>query len=325
MSLNLDSFSQKVTDELDKAIVMKPVTGFFSDNNLRGKFVGAKTVLIPEMSVSGLGDYDRDTGFVSGTIAVSTNAYSLAMDRGRSFQLDREDNDESGIADLAGQVLGEFVRTQVVPEVDAYVLSKLAGYAVTEEQTVSGTPATDAYSMLMEAIAKVQNEVGYDEELVAFMDSTFWAALQTSGDITRTLVMNSFKRGEASVQIHTLNGVALLPVPDNRMKTAYEFYDGISSGEEDGGFVVGDNASNIGLLVLPRRAASLVKKTEEVRTFDPAHNLYADAWKFDYRLYYDLFIKNNMAASIYAYVYDAVTGGNGGDAGGNDGNDGNED
>ena len=55
--------------------------------------------------------------------------------------------------------------------------------------------------------------------------------------------------------------------------------------------------------MLPRRAASLVKKTEQVRTFDPAHNPSADAWKFDYRLYYDLFIKNSMASAIYTYVY----------------------
>ena len=46
------------------------------------------------------------------------------------------DNDETGIAGLAGQVLGEFVRTRVVPEVDAYNLSKLGQFAVDQSQTV---------------------------------------------------------------------------------------------------------------------------------------------------------------------------------------------
>lgn len=54
---------------------------------------------------------------------------------------------------------------------------------------------------------------------------------------------------------------------------------------------------------MPRRAASLVKKTEQVRVFDPAQNLGADAWKFDYRLYYDLFIRSSLSAAVYAYVY----------------------
>ena len=212
MSLNLESISVKMTDELDKAVVQKPVTGFMADNNLRGKFVGTKTVMIPEMNISGLGDYDRDTGFVSGTVSVTAKPFTLSMDRGRSFQLDREDNDESGIADLAGQIMGEFVRTQVVPEVDAYVLSKLAGYAVTADQTVEGTPTDDAFAMLTEAIAKAQNAVGYDEELVAFVDGAMLNALQNSADISRHLVMNDFKKGELHTQVNSLNGVAILGI-----------------------------------------------------------------------------------------------------------------
>ena len=303
MSLNLESISIKMTDELDKAVVQKPVTGFMADNNLRGKFVGTKTVMIPEVSISGLGDYDRDTGFVSGTVSVSAQPFTLAMDRGRSFQLDREDNDESGIADLAGQIMGEFVRTQVVPEVDAYVLSKLAGLAVTEGQTITGTPAEDAYTMLTEAIAKAQNAVGYDEELVAFVDGAMLSALQNSTEISRHLVMNDFKKGELHTQVTSLNGVAILPVPDSRMKTAYDFYDGTTAGQEAGGFTPATSAKSVGLLLLPRRAASLIKKTEQVRCFDPAHNLKADAWKLDYRLYYDVVIKDSLKDGVYAYVY----------------------
>ncbi len=301
--MNLITFAETMTGELDKAVVTKPVTGFFADNALRSRFVGAKTVLIPEMDMSGLGDYDRDAGFVKGTITVSSQPYTLQMDRGRSFQLDREDNDETGVAGLAGQVLGEFVRTKVVPEMDAYCLSKLAGLAVTNEQTVTGTPATDAYAMLTEAIAKVQNEVGYDEELVAFVDGTMWNALQNSEEISRHIELTTLKKGGVTTEVRSLNGVPVLPVPDSRMKTAYEFYNGVDAEQKEGGFVPADNAKSIGLLVLPKRAASLVKKTEQVRTFDPAHNLQADAWKFDYRLYYDLFVRNSMQNSVVTYVY----------------------
>ena len=303
MSLNLESISVKMTDELDKAVEQKPVTGFMADNNLRGKFVGTKTVMIPEMNISGLGDYDRDTGFVSGTVSVTAKPFTLTMDRGRSFQLDREDNDESGIADLAGQIMGEFVRTQVVPEVDAYVLSKLAGYAVSATQTIVGDPAEDAFEMLSEGIANAQNAVGYDEELVAFVDAKMLNALQNSTDVTRHLVMNDFKKGELHTQVNSLNGVVILPVPDSRMKTAYEFYDGTTGGQEEGGFAPATGAKSIGMLVLPRRAASLIKKTEQVRCFDPAHNLKADAWKLDYRLYYDVVVKDSLKNGIYAYVY----------------------
>ena len=303
MSLNLENISVKMTDELDKAVVQKPVTGFMADNNLRGKFVGTKTVMIPEMNISGLGDYDRDTGFIKGTVTVSNQPYTLAMDRARSFQLDREDEDETGIANLAGQVLGEFVRTRVVPEVDAYCLSKLAGLAVTKGHTVSGAPETEAFKMFIEACAAVQNEIGFDEPLVCFVNPTVWAAIQNSPELSRHISVTEFKKGGVYYEVKSINGIPLFPVADNRMKSAYNFYDGSTEGEENGGFAPADNAQSIGLLILPKKAASLVKKTESVRTFDPSQNQAADAYKFDYRTYYDLIVKNSAADSVYAYIY----------------------
>lgn len=292
-----------MTEVLDKAIVQKPVTSFMIDNDLRGKFVGAKTIMIPEANASGLGDYDRDTGFVQGSISVSRTPFTLQMDRGRSFMLDRMDDDESGVADLAGQIMGEFVRTQVVPEVDAYVLSKLAGLAVTKEQTVTGDPSTGALKILADALGKIQNEVGYDEEIIAFVDSVMWSALQHTPELNRQLVLTDFKRGELSTTVTSYNGVAILPVPDSRMKSAYTFNDGETDGQEKGGFTPTAAAKSIGVLMMPRHAASLIKKTEQVRVFDPAHNLNADAWKMDYRLYYDVVVKNSIAGGIYTYVY----------------------
>lgn len=225
------------------------------------------------------------------------------MDRARSFQLDREDEDETGIAGLAGQVLGEFVRTKVVPEVDAYCLSKLAGLAITHAHTVTGTPETDAYKMFNDACAAVQSAAGFDEPLVCFVDPTMWKAIQTSDELTRLMVTTDFKKGDLNMQVRSINGVAILPVSEARMKTAYTFYDGITSGEEEGGFAPMEAAESIGMLVMPKRGASLVKKTERVRTFTPGQNQAADAYKFDYRTYYDLILKNSVIEAVYAYVY----------------------
>lgn len=298
-----DQFAAKFTGELDKLFVQGPVTGFFTDNVLRSKFVGAKTVLIPEMDMVGLGDYDRDTGFIKGSVSVSNKPYTLSMDRARSFQLDREDEDETGIANLAGQVMGEFVRTKVVPEVDAYVLSKLGGLAVTEGQTVTGTPATEIIKMFNEACLKVQNEAGFDEPIVCFVNPTVWAAIQDTSELNRQLVINDFKKGDLTLKVKSINGIAILPVADARMKTAYTFLDGITGGEEEGGFTPADNAKSIGMLVMPKKAASLVRKSEKIRTFSPDQNQAADAYKFDYRTYYDVIVKNSAKKSIYAYVY----------------------
>ena len=307
MSINTITLAEKMTGELDKAVVQKSVCGFLADNTMRAKFVGAKTVLIPNMELSGLGTYDRDTGFVNGSITVGNESYEMQMDRGRSFQLDREDNDESGATGLAGQVMGEFVRTKVVPELDAYCLSKLATIAEDKEQTVAlndgKTLESGVMALLTDAVQKVREQVGYDEELVAFVNGDVMNAMEETPEIDRHIDVSDFAKGEISHRVRTYNGVALLPVPNSRMKSAFTFLDGTTDGEQSGGFAPTDGAKNIGLLIMPKRAASLIKKTETVRVFDPSMNLNADAWKFDYRLYYDVFLKKSLADAVYAYLY----------------------
>ncbi|MBR5135201.1 MAG: hypothetical protein IKV35_06350 [Clostridia bacterium] len=303
MSINSLEFRTNMSEELDKAIVQGATVGFFEDNLLRAKFVGAKTVLIPEMDMSGLGDYDRDNGFVQGAIAITSDPFTLSQDRARTFQLDREDNDETGIANLAGQVLGEFVRTKVVPEVDAYCLSKIGGYAAGAGQLVDGDPATEAYAMFSKALAEIRDAIGYDEEIVCFADGAFLRELQSSPEINRQIVVSDFKKGDVHLSVRSLDDVKLLPVPSSRMFTAYTFKNG-GEGQEEGGFAPADGASSIGFLLLPKRCCSLVKKSETLRTFSPEQNIKADAWKFDYRLYYDVFMKNSMKHAIRVFLRD---------------------
>ncbi|MBE6764016.1 MAG: hypothetical protein E7553_06690 [Ruminococcaceae bacterium] len=301
-TINSLEFRTTMTDQLEKALVQGSTVGVFEDNALRTKFVGAKTVLIPTMDMSSLGDYDRNNGFVAGSIAVQSEPFTLEQDRARSFQLDREDNDETGIAELAGEVLSEFVRTKVVPEVDAYTLSKLGGYAAANGQTVEGDPDTEAYAMFGEAVSAIREVVGFDEELICFADNAFLKSLSASPEISRQIVMSDFKKGDVHTRVRTLDDIKLLPVPLSRMKTQYDFFDGTTEGQEEGGFVPTDAAKSIGFLVLPKRAVSLVKKSETLRTFSPEQNLKADAWKFDYRLYYDAFIKTTMRGAVYAFI-----------------------
>ena len=296
MSINSIENTTRYTAELDKMFAQKSATGFFADSTLATKFVGAKTVIIPDVNFQGLADYDRDTGFSRGAITVSNASYTMAMDRARSLQIDREDMDETGIANLAGQILGEYVRTKVVPECDAYVLSKLAGLAQSRPNTVNGD-ASAPLETLINLINEVQAVVGYDEELVAFIDSYVYAAMQNSGEISNMITVSDFKQGEVNLKVKSLNGVALIPVVSERMKTAYTFQNNAA-----GGFVPADNARSIYMLVCPKKGAHLVKKTENMRIFTPEQNIDADAYKFDYRIYYDVFVAKSGLDAVWAWV-----------------------
>lgn len=301
MSINSIENATRYSNELDKMFAQKSATGFFADNALATKFVGAKTVIIPDVDFQGLADYDRDTGFSRGAITVSNASYTMAMDRARSLQIDREDMDETGIANLAGKILGEYVRTKVVPECDAYVLSKLAGLAQSRANLIEGDTAAPLEA-LTNLINEVQAVAGYDEELVAFIDSHIFAALQNSQEISKMITVSDFKQGEINLKVKSLNGVTLIPVVSERMKTAYTFQNGAA-----GGFVPADHARNIYMLVCPKKGAHLVKKTENMRIFTPEQNLDADAYKFDYRIYYDVFVAKSGLDAVWGWVSPEVS------------------
>ena len=54
--------------------------------------------------------------------------------------------------------------------------------------------------------------------------------------------------------------------------------------------------------VIPKNGASLVKKTETLRIFTPEKNIDADAYVFNYRLYYDVFVKKSNLDSIETVI-----------------------
>ncbi len=307
MAINDLAKATLYTGELDKMLVQKSAVGFMADNAFRAKFVGAQTVIIPDIDFVGLTNYDRDEGFSKGATTVKQTSFTLTKDRARQLQIDREDLDETGVANLAGQVLSEFVRTKVVPEMDAYVLSKLYGIAASTKfgeienykanNTKEYADAT-AYADLVDMINAVYGEAGYDSELVAFVDSTLYSKLMTSTELSRQLVISDFKQGEINLKVNYLNGVAIIPVPDNRMKSDFEFL--TEQTDEKGGFRPVEGAKAVRALVMPKKAASLVKKTERMSIFTPEQNKDADAYVFNYRLYYDVFVKKSNLNTIHA-------------------------
>ena len=293
MSENLISTAENYSGELDRVFTAKSATAFFADNALRTKFVGAKTVMIPDVSFDGLSNYDRSAGFADGAVSVAHNAYTMTMDRARSLSIDREDMDEAGIASLAGKILGEYVRTKVVPECDAYVISKLAQTAEKRGNKLLDASLDAPYSAFVDLINQVQSVAGYDEEIVCFVDSMVYAALCSSDEFTRAITVSDFKQGEVNLKVKSINDVAIIPVVSERMRNLYSF-------EEDG-FRVVSNSSQIYMMALPKTAAHLVKKTEKMRVFTPEQNSAADAYKFDYRIYYDVFVKESAADAIWVW------------------------
>ena len=100
-----------------------------SDATLAQQGANANEIIIPKLDMDGLGDYDRNSGYVNGDVTMTNETVQFNYDRGRKFSVDAMDNEET--AGLAfGKLAAEFIRTKVVPEQDAFrfaTYAKLAG------------------------------------------------------------------------------------------------------------------------------------------------------------------------------------------------------
>ena len=301
MAINTIEKAKIFQQALDKQILVGATSGWMETNAQNVKYNGGDTVRMPKIVVGGLAKYDRDNGFNQGAVTLSYDDYKLMQDRGRTFHLDSMDVDESNFVASAGNVMGEFQRLQVIPEVDAYRYSKIAALAKTAmHETATFTPdKTNILEALDAEITKIQDVVGDAEPLVIIMSTPVRTILNGAKDITKYLDTAAFKAGVIDTKVKTYNEIPILPVPSARMKTAYVFNDGKTAGQETGGFKADTTAKNINWIIMARRAPIAISKTDKIRIFDPATNQKADAWKIDYRKFHDLWIPSNKLAAVW--------------------------
>ena len=69
MSVNTIQTAAVIQSELDKAAVEQATSGWMEVNSNLVKYNGGSEVKIPELSMDGLADYDRQNGFVGGVTA----------------------------------------------------------------------------------------------------------------------------------------------------------------------------------------------------------------------------------------------------------------
>ena len=170
MAINTLEYAKIFSQTLDRQMLAEATSGWMEANAGQVKYSGGNEVKIPMISTSGLGDYDRDEGFKRGAVTLSYQTMIMTQDRGRTFHLDAMDVDETNFVAAAGNVMGEFQRLQVVPEIDAYRYSRIAALAAAKDRAAEQTvTAENVLSLLLADIAKIRDEIGDATELVISM------------------------------------------------------------------------------------------------------------------------------------------------------------
>ena len=299
--MNTMQYASVFMTELDKQLVEKSTTGWMEDNAGQVQYNGGAEVKIPKMTMSGLGDYDRDGGFAKGAVTVSYETRTLTQDRGRTFQLDAMDVDETNFAATAGNVMREFQSTKVIPEIDAYRYSKIYGLAEAAGKTNTYKATVDTiFETLMNDITAVRDVVGECTEIVIAMSAKVAGMLDLAKGGSNVLQNGFFEQGKAEIKVKEIDGCPIIRVPSARFKTVYDFLDGVENAE--GGFAAAADAKGINWMILVKNAPVAVSKTDVTRIFDPMTNQNANAWKIDYRKYHDLWIMDNGMDGVLVSV-----------------------
>lgn len=305
--MNLIETVKIFQQELDKQVVTGATSGWMEDNAKLVKYNGGSEIKIPKIAMDGLADYDRDAGYVEGAISLSFETKILTQDRARTFHLDRMDVDESNFILSASTVIGEFQKTKVIPEIDAYRYSTMAALAIENAKASGGynpTPS-DILKKIKEDILAIYDVAG-EIQLVIMLSMAVAGILENSTEISKQLNTIEFTKGEIKTSVRAIDSNPIIKVPSGRMKTSYIFNDGTTSGQISGGFKAADDAKNINWIIAPKSTPIGVSKTDNLRVYDPATNQKADAWKIDYRKYHDLWIPDNKLDTIRVNVKEAL-------------------
>lgn len=259
-------------------------------------FGGASAVNVFKTSVVGMGTYSRATGYPAGDVTGTWETLTLAASRGRAFSIDRMDDEET-LGQAFGTLAGEFIRTQVVPEVDAYRFSKYASWSGISEVGSPATLTTAAAVLAAFDVAMAQLDADQvpPEGRKLFLSTAHYNLLK--GSLTRSLKNET----SADRRIYELDGVQVISVPQTR------FYKGITldagSTSSAGGFSkTATTGRDINFMLLHPSAILQVTKLADLKVFSPEENQTADAWLFQYRLYHDAFVYDNKVKGIYSHI-----------------------
>lgn len=300
----VSKYSAEILDELFVANACSAVLELGDRGLLRFDDKNAKTVYIPSITMSGLGDYSRSDGFPKGGVEVTWEPHTLGKDRGIEFSIDAMDNEETaGVA--YGKLANEFVRTKEVPEIDAYRFSTLYSKALNKaEETIAENGIIKKFNDVIEVFEN--NEVPTDE-MFGFISTEINKMIKNTTELDKKISQADYKVGNINFKVRMYEDIPLITVPKPRFKTAYTFVNDPKGNHGEGGFSPSEGALDMNFLFVHKRAALPVMRHATTRVFAPNVNQSADAYKFQHRVYHDIFVPKNKQKGIYASVKPSTT------------------
>ena len=210
-----------------------PYLSYYADlwnqgESYRFRPLNGKTVMIPIVTTSGARAVNRDSidGSFSRNFDIDWQAMTLTMDREWDTLVDPMDVVETNEVATIANITRVFNELQKVPEQDAYMSSKLASFAAAHGGT--STESLTSSTILTEwdkAIEYMTNQRVNRDRVKCKMTPAAYKLLKQATGMTRFIEVTNGIR-DVDRNIARLDGVEIMEVPADMMKTAYTFTSG---------------------------------------------------------------------------------------------------
>ena len=279
--------AKNYTSLLDEVYRSASVTAdLTSDAALSKAGANANEIVYPQLSVTGLGEYDRNVGYTTGAVDLKWKTAAFNYDRGTKISVDVMDNEES--RNLAfGMAGATLMREKVAPEADAFTFATLAALDNISKATGDITDAANLLEALLTAWSKM------DEDEVPQEGRILYA---TAPLLNSVMSLDTTKSREILAKFHVKK-----VVPQARFYTAIDLLDGKTGGEEAGHYKKADDGKEINFMIIHKPAIMKFDKHVASNIILAQNNTDADADIIKYRKYGLVDAYANKRAGIYLH------------------------
>ena len=264
-----------------------------ANSNLYKSGMG-KTMYIPSITVKGAHAVDRDqiTGTFNRNFNNEYQAVTLQQDREWETMIDPMDIVETNDTATIANVTRVFNELQKIPEMDAFLASKLAEFAgqFGGVDTASLT-AANILEKWDNAVEYMTNRRVNRDRIQCYIVPAKYKLLKQAAGITRFLDVGTGIRN-VDRNVGKLDGITITEVPSDIMKTAFDFTEG---------WEVADGAADIDFIMVDPMAVAAPVKYEVSMMGAPTAQSKAKYLYYE-RYYYGAFCLAQRGAGVYAHL-----------------------
>jgi len=299
---------------IDEELAAHSATEWMASTSGLVRYGEGKDVEIVNLTTKGLGNYDSSktdgSAYPAGAVTSEVEPYTLEMDRGIKFALDRCAPQDAAFPDTAETVIRTFAREELVRELDMFRIQRL--YAITNFGDDNGPNLFhyDGEEDIVSLISRLQTVLEDESEHIGGYVALISAGLKSKflECANNTFHKVSFEQqveinGVTYHNVMMLNDLPCIFVPSGRMKSKLEIRSG-RDGDIYGGVVAAADARDLAAILVACDAPLAMSKVDSLKVFGPEENQLFDGTAIQARYLYDLLVPGRGVYTVGSVVID---------------------